>query len=192
MSRSFTYILNQLRMDTMAQCTSPTLNTSMTNPVSHVHRQSFLCSDRRTANVLEGLAELGLPIIGDVNNGTAAGAMTLPSSMHPDNQTRFDAREAHFNSASSRYNLHIATNQTVTQLVLDSNSAYNSNRRVMGVEVQLGDTEDKEVTNLYCSLLQITSRKRDQFLVLERLLFRLVPFSLLLYFRYWELGHQMF
>ncbi|KAH7202122.1 hypothetical protein DER44DRAFT_842185 [Fusarium oxysporum] len=77
---------------------------------------------------------LGLPVIGDVNNGTAAGAMILPSSMQPDNQTRFDAREAHFNSASRRYHLHIATNQTVTQLVLDSNSAHNSSRRVMGVE----------------------------------------------------------
>ncbi|KAL5613372.1 hypothetical protein FOVSG1_002435 [Fusarium oxysporum f. sp. vasinfectum] len=54
--------------------------------------------------------------------------------MQPDNQTRFDAREAHFNSASRRYHLHIATNQTVTQLVLDSNSAHNSSRRVMGVE----------------------------------------------------------
>ncbi|KAI1020318.1 hypothetical protein LB503_006314 [Fusarium chuoi] len=86
------------------------------------------------SNVLDGLAELGLPIIGDVNNGTAAGAMILPSSMHPDNQTRFDAREAHFDSASLRYNLHIATNQTVTQLVLDSNSAHNSSQRVMGVE----------------------------------------------------------
>ncbi|KAF4428303.1 GMC oxidoreductase [Fusarium acutatum] len=70
----------------------------------------------QSSNVLDGFAELGLPIIGDVNNGTAAGAMILPSSMHPDNQTRFDAREAYFDSASSRYNLHIATNQTVTQL----------------------------------------------------------------------------
>ncbi|KAF5534880.1 GMC oxidoreductase [Fusarium mexicanum] len=71
----------------------------------------------QSSNVLDGFAELGLPIVGDVNNGTAAGAMILPSSMHPDNQTRFDAREAHFNSASS------------------SNSAHNSSQRVMGVEV---------------------------------------------------------
>ncbi|CCT71164.1 related to alcohol oxidase [Fusarium fujikuroi IMI 58289] len=88
----------------------------------------------QSSNVLDGFAELGLPIIGDVNNGTAAGAMILPSSMHPGNQTRFDAREAHFDSASLRYNLHIATNQTVTRLVLDSNSAHNSSQRVMGVE----------------------------------------------------------
>ncbi|KAK7581619.1 hypothetical protein V3481_013709 [Fusarium oxysporum f. sp. vasinfectum] len=32
MPRNFTYVLNQLRMDTMAQCTSPTLSNSMTNP----------------------------------------------------------------------------------------------------------------------------------------------------------------
>ncbi|KAF5985994.1 alcohol oxidase [Fusarium bulbicola] len=70
----------------------------------------------QSSNVLDGFAELGLPIIGDVNNGTAAGAMILPSSMHPDNQTRFDAREAHFNSASL------------------SNSPHNSSQSVMGVE----------------------------------------------------------
>ncbi|KAF5246818.1 hypothetical protein FANTH_6680 [Fusarium anthophilum] len=71
----------------------------------------------QSSNVLDGFAELGLPIIGDVNNRTAAGAMILPSSMYPDNQTRFDAREAHFNSASS------------------SNSPHNSSQRVMGAEV---------------------------------------------------------
>lgn len=168
MPRNFTYVLNQLRMDTMAQCTSPTLSNSMTNPVSDTNFQSFSCSDWRTANVLEGFAQLGLPVIGDLNNGTAAGAMILPSSMQPDNQTRFDAREAHFNSASRRYNLHIATNQTVTRLVLDSNSAHNSSRRVMGVEVRLGDTKDEVVTNPYYSLLQETSPRRDQFLVPER------------------------
>ncbi|KAF5721960.1 GMC oxidoreductase [Fusarium mundagurra] len=100
----------------------------------HVSYPHSACSHQVIANVLDGFEELGLPIIGDVNNGTAAGAMILPSSMHPNNQTRFDAREAHFNPAYSRYNLHIATNQTVTQLVLDSNSAHNSSQRVMGVE----------------------------------------------------------
>jgi hypothetical protein len=43
--RNFTYVLNQLSMDTMAQYTSPTLSTSMTNLVSHAHSQSFACSD---------------------------------------------------------------------------------------------------------------------------------------------------
>ncbi|KAM0346640.1 hypothetical protein ACHAPU_005352 [Fusarium lateritium] len=88
----------------------------------------------QSSNVLEGFEELGLPILSDGNNGTAAGAMILPSSLHPDNQTRFDAREAHFNSASHRYNLHVATNQTVTQLILDTPGGYNSSRRVRGVE----------------------------------------------------------
>ncbi|KAF5975699.1 alcohol oxidase [Fusarium coicis] len=109
----------------------------------------------QSSNVLDGFAELGLPIIGDVNNGTAAGAMILPSSMHPDNQTRFDAREAHFNSVSSRYNLHIATNQTVTQLVLDSDSAYNSSQRVMGVEFALDDRS--KVRSVSCTREAIVS-----------------------------------
>ncbi|KAF4997898.1 hypothetical protein FGRMN_3537 [Fusarium graminum] len=42
----------------------------------------------QSLNVLEGFAELGLPILSDGNNGTAAGTMILPSSLHPDNQTR--------------------------------------------------------------------------------------------------------
>ncbi|KAF5657072.1 GMC oxidoreductase [Fusarium heterosporum] len=88
----------------------------------------------QSSNVLEGFAELGIPILSDGNNGTAAGTMILPSSLHPDNQTRFDAREAHFKSASHRYNLHIATNQTVTRLILDTPGLYNSSRRVRGVE----------------------------------------------------------
>ncbi|KAJ4265004.1 hypothetical protein NW762_005247 [Fusarium torreyae] len=94
----------------------------------------------QSSNVLDGFAELGLPLIHDVNNGTAAGAMILPSSIHPDNQTRFDAREAHFNPTSHRYNLHIATNQTITKLVLDNSTLYNSTRRVVGVEF----AQDKE------------------------------------------------
>ncbi|RBR02950.1 hypothetical protein FVER53590_06833 [Fusarium verticillioides] len=109
----------------------------------------------QSSNILDGFAELGLPIIGDVNNGTAAGAMILPSSMHPDNQTRFDAREAHFNSVSSRYNLHIATNQTVTQLVLDSDSAYSSSQRVMGVEFALDDKS--KVRSVSCTREVIVS-----------------------------------
>ncbi|KAF4973648.1 hypothetical protein FSARC_126 [Fusarium sarcochroum] len=88
----------------------------------------------QSLNVLEGFAELGLPIIDDGNDGTAAGAMVLPSSMHHDYQTRSDARTAHFDPAIDRYNLHIATEQTVTQLVLDKSRLLDSIRRVVGVK----------------------------------------------------------
>ncbi|KAH7145065.1 GMC oxidoreductase [Fusarium sp. MPI-SDFR-AT-0072] len=48
----------------------------------------------QSSNVLEGFAQLGLPIIGDVNNGTAAGAMILPSSTQPDNRTSNSAHNS--------------------------------------------------------------------------------------------------
>lgn len=34
---------------------------------------------------LDGLQELGIPILTDPNNGTAAGAMLIPDSINPEN-----------------------------------------------------------------------------------------------------------
>ncbi|KAF4979747.1 hypothetical protein FZEAL_4104 [Fusarium zealandicum] len=97
----------------------------------------------QSSNILDGFSELGIPIIDDPNNGTAAGAMILPSSMHPDNQTRFDAREAHFNPAFHRFNLHIATEQTATRLVLGVSDQFRTNRRVVGVEFAQNEKSKK-------------------------------------------------
>lgn len=96
----------------------------------------MVSSDLDVANVLDGFSELGIPIIDDPNNGTAAGAMLVPSSMHPTNQTRFDAREAHFNPTDHRSNLHVATGQTVTRLILEPFNLLTGTRRVVGVEVR--------------------------------------------------------
>ncbi|EEU43169.1 uncharacterized protein NECHADRAFT_46494 [Fusarium vanettenii 77-13-4] len=97
---------------------------------------STTISDFDVANVLDGFSELGIPIIDDPNNGTAAGAMLLPSSMHPTNQTRSDAREAHFNVADRRSNLHVAIGHTVTRLILEPHNRFTGSRRVVGVEVR--------------------------------------------------------
>ena len=102
----------------------------------HIGLYSTIVSDLGVANVLDGFSELGIPIIDDPNNGTAAGAMLLPSSMHPTNQTRSDAREAHFNSADHRSNLHVATGQTVTRLIFEPYNRFTGSRRVVGVEVR--------------------------------------------------------
>ena len=101
-----------------------------------INLHSKTVSDLDVANVLDGFSELGIPIIDDPNNGTAAGAMFLPSSMHPTNQTRSDAREAHFNSAAHKSNLHIATGQTVTRIILEPNNRFMGSRRVAGVEAR--------------------------------------------------------
>ncbi|XMA17919.1 hypothetical protein WAI453_010710 [Rhynchosporium graminicola] len=65
---------------------------------------------------LDGLRELGIPILTDPNNGTAAGGMLIPDSISPNNQTRSSARMGYYDGFSdSRSNLHIASQQHVRE-----------------------------------------------------------------------------
>lgn len=55
----------------------------------------------------------------DPNNGTAAGGMLIPDSLNPDNQTRSYARLDYFDAIiNTRQNLHIATHQHVTRVLV--------------------------------------------------------------------------
>ncbi|CAG8979985.1 hypothetical protein HYALB_00005158 [Hymenoscyphus albidus] len=78
--------------------------------------------------VLKGLEEMGIPILTDPNNGTASGAMLIPNSISPDNQTRSDARLGYFDGfIDSRPNFHVATGKHVYRLLMDkTNSATRS------------------------------------------------------------------
>ncbi|KAF5018479.1 hypothetical protein F66182_9533 [Fusarium sp. NRRL 66182] len=114
----------------------------------HSKKQKHKKLTRGQENVLDGFAEIGVPILPDINNGTAAGATFVPSSMHPDKQTRSDAREAHFNTAVHRYNLHIITGQTATRLLMDSSEVSNARRRVTGVE--FAQDRDAQVRAIAC------------------------------------------
>ncbi|KAE9371208.1 GMC oxidoreductase [Stipitochalara longipes BDJ] len=70
---------------------------------------------------LDGLQELGIPILADPNNGTAAGGMLIPDSLNPDNQTRSYARLDYFDTViGTRQNLHVATHQHVTRVLEDA------------------------------------------------------------------------
>ena len=70
---------------------------------------------------LDGLQELGIPILTDPNNGTAAGGMLIPNSINPDTQTRSYARNGYFDGfIDSRPNFHVATGQLVIRLLLDT------------------------------------------------------------------------
>lgn len=69
---------------------------------------------------LDGLQELGIPILTDPNNGTAAGGMLIPNSLNPDNQTRSYARLDYVDRFVNRPNLHIATHQHVTRVLIDA------------------------------------------------------------------------
>lgn len=68
---------------------------------------------------LDGLQELGIPILTDPNNGTAAGGMLIPDSINPENQIRSDARMAYFDGfIDSRPNFHYAVHQHVTRVLI--------------------------------------------------------------------------
>ncbi|KAF7564101.1 hypothetical protein G7046_g39 [Stylonectria norvegica] len=110
----------------------PDMSTHGTNGSVHVSYPRYFYD--QSSNILRGFAELGLPIIGEPNNGRAAGAMIVPSSMDANDQTRFDARQAHFNPSVHRTNLHIATDQRVTRLVLATRDGFTTRRRIVGVE----------------------------------------------------------
>jgi len=78
-------------------------------------------ADFGTGLFLEGLQELGIPILTDPNNGSAAGGMLLPYTINPDNQTRSYARTGYFDGfIDSRPNFHVATGQLVIRLLLDT------------------------------------------------------------------------
>jgi hypothetical protein len=92
---------------------------------------------------LDGLKELGIPILTDPNNGTAAGGMLIPDSISPDNQTRSSARLGYFdNIIDTRHNFHIATGQHVTRILMNHTSNLQlrdeaAGRWVGGVEVRM-------------------------------------------------------
>lgn len=72
----------------------------------------------QSANFLQGVAELGVPILSDPNAGVSAGASVAPASMMARNQSRADSRRAYLNHVLHRPNLHLASQQTVTRILM--------------------------------------------------------------------------
>ncbi|KXH40091.1 GMC oxidoreductase [Colletotrichum simmondsii] len=88
-------------------------------------------------HVIHGLSEMGIHLSGDLNTGDPTGAMMVPSSMSPTNQTRSDARTGYFDPAISRSNLHVVTGQTATRLIVGlpgSLAKEGTRRRIIGVD----------------------------------------------------------
>lgn len=87
------------------------------------------------------MAELGLPIVSEPNDGTCVGAMISPSSMSAQNQSRCDSRTAYLDPVIDRPNLHVATEQMVTQVLLEEADSPGSDvggstlQKAVGVEV---------------------------------------------------------
>ncbi|TDZ58601.1 Dehydrogenase xptC [Colletotrichum trifolii] len=93
-------------------------------------------------NVLRGLSEIGIAISRDVNAGDPTGAMIVPSSMSPTNQTRSDARTGYFDSSIHRPNLHVVTGHTATRLLvgLPDSTGRREKLRILGVEFISGSS----------------------------------------------------
>jgi choline dehydrogenase len=73
---------------------------------------------------LDGLQELGIPILTDPNNGTAAGGMLIPNNISPDNQTRSYTRLDYYDGfIDSRPNFHVMTHRHVTRVLINAQSA---------------------------------------------------------------------
>ncbi|KUI68761.1 Oxygen-dependent choline dehydrogenase [Cytospora mali] len=116
---------------------------SMAGPIS-VTYPHFLYD--QSANIISGMVDMGLSITNEPNDGTCLGAMTAPSSMSVQNQSRSDSRTAYFDTAIDRQNLHIATEQTVTQILLET---VGEEQRAVGVE--FAHSNEAERINVTCS-----------------------------------------
>jgi choline dehydrogenase len=68
------------------------------------------------------LNELGVPTVYDPDEGIAAGAYFLAADIHPNNQTRSDARRTYYDPFSARKNYNVLQNSHVTRLLFDGPS----------------------------------------------------------------------
>lgn len=65
----------------------------------------------------EALNILGVPTAFDPAAGITAGGSFLPSTIHPTNQSRSDARRGYYDPYIHRNNFHVATSQHVTRIL---------------------------------------------------------------------------
>jgi hypothetical protein len=101
--------------------TSATLTTSTISLVSTSECDMTIILTRFVELFLDGLQELGIPILKEPNNGSAAGGMLVPNSLDPDSQTRSYARTGYFdNIVDTRPNFHVAPGQLVIRLLIDT------------------------------------------------------------------------
>lgn len=120
------------------------------------------------------MAQLGVPILTDPNNGTGAGAMLIPNDINSENQTRSDARRSYYDPFSIRSNFHVLTNYHVTKLLLkhsDSSllrSTAAGKLVVDGVEVTARNPYEVRTKTDFLSLQEMSLHYDIQCLAQER------------------------
>lgn len=73
-----------------------------------------------SANWFAALADLGIPMVFDPNEGCSAGGYYIPSGIEPTNQTRSDARISYYDPYSTRPNFNLLDNSQVTRLIFNA------------------------------------------------------------------------
>lgn len=81
----------------------------------HVSYSEYIYPQSGVLN--KALNILGVPTTFDPASGLMPGGSFMPSTMHPTNQSRSDARTGYFDPVISRTNFHVATSQHVTRVV---------------------------------------------------------------------------
>jgi choline dehydrogenase-like flavoprotein len=76
---------------------------------------------------------LGVPTAFDPAEDITPGGSFLPSTIHPTNQSRSDARRAYYDPYIYRTNFHVATSQQATRIVTEVGA--DGNVTITGVEV---------------------------------------------------------
>ncbi|ROW09451.1 hypothetical protein VMCG_02192 [Cytospora schulzeri] len=100
----------------------------------------------QSTNFLSGMADMGVSTISEPNDGTCIGAMINPSSMSVQDQSRSDGRTAYYDPAIDRSNLHVATQQTVTRILLET---VDQLQKAVGVE--FANSNEAARMNVSCS-----------------------------------------
>lgn len=104
------------------------------------------------------MTEMGLPIVSEPNDGTCVGAMANPSSLNAHNQSRCDSRTAYLDPVIDRPNLHVATEQMVTRVLLEEvdnpnpgigEPSFSQLQKAVGVEVRMTEFHPQDV-HLHC------------------------------------------
>ena len=81
----------------------------------------------------QALNILGVPTVFDPAEGTTPGGSSLPSTMHPTNRSRSDARRAYYDPYIYRPNFLVAASQQATRIVTEVGA--DGNVTITGVEV---------------------------------------------------------
>ncbi|KAI9760701.1 MAG: hypothetical protein M1840_002349 [Geoglossum simile] len=104
----------------------------------------------QTRNFFRALNFLGVPTALDPGDGISGRACFIPTGLHPENQTRSDARRAYYDPYLSRPNLHVVTGQHVTRVLMDratgSGNTLPLSRglRAIGVEFSANETASRK------------------------------------------------